>query len=77
MYAAWRYLVLALLLGISLAAVLEMKRECRDEPGYVRTVSGGHVRTVSGGYARTVSGDRQCQLVFGDFKIPLPWQNLF
>jgi len=78
MLAAWRLLVLALFLGMSLAAVMEMKIECRDEPDCVRLESGGRLLLEDGVSCllRVEQKRRQCELIVGTIRIPLPWRGL-
>jgi hypothetical protein len=69
---AWIALMLVLFFGLlSLAAVREVREDCRSEPQYLMRNSGGYVGRNSGGRIRLEQDRQQCQLVAGDVRVPL------
>jgi hypothetical protein len=69
---AVRTLLLALLLGLlSFTAVAQMRVKC--EPVYLMDDDGVTVLTADDGVTvLTADGERQCHLVAGAFRVPLP-----
>ena len=64
---ARRLLALALLLGLTLAAVATLTVDCRSRPSYVLTTSGGRLMLADGsGSLLLAEQRRECRLVVGD-----------
>ena len=69
---AWVILMLALIIGLSLAAVAEARRECRDEP---LMADDGVTLLIDDG-VKFLTGRQQCQLELGGLRVALPpWVN--
>jgi hypothetical protein len=59
--------MLAIFLGLTLAAVREMREDCRSQN--LLTDSGDRLLTDFGGRLLL---DQQCEVVAGDLRVPLP-----
>jgi hypothetical protein len=66
-FTARRLLVLALLLGLTLAAVATLTVDCRSRPSYLLTTSGGRLMLADGsGSLLLAEQRRECRFVIGD-----------